>query len=111
MTGDLPGTTSSLTFVGTAMPLQLWSVLFLAAGITVAAGFLGRWPNITIAGLHVMRCTYAALAIGLIVKCVERGGDGFRTPMMFAIFAATCWSAALGYLNQTRTERALKAAS
>lgn len=87
------------------MPLWAWGMLCLISGLLVATGFIGRWPSPTILGLHMAGTTYGALTIGLAAKTIERGGDGFRTPVMFAIFAVTCWAAALGYLNQVRAER------
>ncbi|AKI28682.1 hypothetical protein GTE6_40 [Gordonia phage GTE6] len=111
VTGDGPNTTNSLTFVEQAMPLWAWGLLFLAGGSLSISGFLLRWPRMTILGLHIAGTTYAAMALGLTVKAVERGGDGFRTPVMFAVFALTFWFAAFGYLQQWRIEQATRAAT
>lgn len=104
VTGDGPNTTNSL-------PLWAWGPLYLAGGSLSISGFLLRWPRMTILGLHIAGTTYAAMALGLAVKASERGGDGFRTPVMFAVFAFTFWFAAFGYLQQWRIEQATRTAT
>lgn len=105
VTGDQPSTSSSLSFVEQAMPLQMWGVLFLLGGVMCIGGFVMRWPRITVLGLHTAGTTYAAIGIGLAAAAIDRGGDGFRTPVMFAVFALTFWLAAFGYLHQWRIEQ------
>lgn len=107
ITGDAPGTTQSLTFVEQAMPLQGWGTLCLVGGLLVLFGYVGRWVMVSVWGLHLVASTYAALAVGLVAKTIERGGDGFRTPVMFAVFAITFWLAALGYLAGEKQRKLL----
>ena len=111
VTGNGLTTTNSLTFVEQAMPLWAWGLLFLAGGALSTGGLLLRWPRMTILGLHIAGTTYAAMALGLAVKVFERGGEGFRTPVMFAVFALTFWFAAFGYLQQWRIDQATRAAT
>lgn len=106
ITGDSPGTTTSLTFIEQAMPLQAWGALCLIGGVGITVGFIWRSPIIRLGGLHIAGATYATLTIGLAARTIERGGDGFRTPTMFAIFALTYWCAALGYAVAERDAKA-----
>lgn len=104
LTGDGPNVTQSLSFIEAAFPLQIWGFFCLTAGILIVLGFAGRWRQISILGLHLAGATYFALAVGLSATVFERGGDGFRTPVMFFVFAITYWSAAIGYaMNSNRT--------
>lgn len=111
VTGNGLTTTNSLTFVEQAMPLWAWGLLFLAGGTLSTSGLLLRWPRMTILGLHIAGTTYAAMALGLAMKVFERGGEGFRTPVMFAVFALTFWFAAFGYLQQWRIDQTTRAAT
>nr|AAY16513.1 hypothetical protein GTE5p031 [Gordonia phage GTE5] len=97
ITGDAPNVTQSLNAVEGALPLQAWGAFCLTAGVLILAGFAGRWKRIAISGLHIAGATYFCLAVGLTDTAIERGGDGFRTPVMFFIFALTYWCAAFGY--------------
>lgn len=97
ITGDGPNVTQSLNAIEGAFPLHVWGIFCLTAGVLILAGFAGRWKRIAISGLHLAGATYCALAIGLTTNVFERNGDGFRTPVMFFIFAFTYWLAAFGY--------------
>lgn len=97
ITGDRPDTSRSLSAVEAAFPLQMWGTFCIVGGGLVLAGFAGRWRRVAIAGLHITGATYFSLAIGLTDTAIGRGGDGFRTPVMFLVFAMTFWSAAIGY--------------
>ncbi|AXH49784.1 minor tail protein [Gordonia phage Pleakley] len=97
ITGDKPGVTQSLSAVEGAFPLQVWGAFCLTGGVLILTGFAGRWRRVAITGLHIAGATYCALAIGLTDTAIGRGGDGFRTPVMFFVFALTFWSAAIGY--------------
>lgn len=105
VTGENPETSHSLTFVESAMPLQVWGCLFLTGGIFTAIGFGMLWPRMAILGLHIAGTTYASMSLGLAVETLKLDGDGFRTPVMFAVFAATFWLAAFGYWHQWRVDR------
>lgn len=102
LTGDHPETTTSLTTVERNAPLWVWGVLFLGSGLAIAAGFLMRRATVAIMGLHLGGSVYFVVMVGLVAKTIERGGDGFRTPAMFAVFALSFWWAALGYAMQRR---------
>lgn len=104
VTGDQDSTTQSLTFVEKAMPLAVWGVLFLVAGLLTALGFWRKWVWVCVAGLHVGGATYMSMAVGLAAKAWERGGDGFRTPVMFVVFALAFWGMAIGYSMQARDD-------
>lgn len=97
ITGDRPGTTTSLSAVEGAFPLWVWGTFCLVGGCLILGGFATRWRTVTIAGLHITGATYFALAIGLSDTAISRGGDGFRTPVMFFVFALTFWASAIGY--------------
>lgn len=103
ITGDGPNVTRSLTKVEAAFPLPVWGIFCLIAGILIVFGFAGRWRQMSILGLHLAGATYFALGVGLAAAVIERGGDGFRTPVMFFVFAITYWSAAVGYAMNSRT--------
>lgn len=87
--GDREDVTQSLTVVQSAMPLQMWGVLLLAAGGTFLFGVLTRSFAPLIFGAVSIMAIYGALAFGLFLRMVERGWpwDGFRTPLMFTVFA------------------------
>lgn len=104
ITGDQPGTTSSLTFVEQALPLWGWGLLCLVSSVLILAGFAGRWPNPAIIGFAIGGSTYLSLAYGLALKTLERGGDGFRTPTMFVVFGLVFWGMAWGYYLQVRAD-------
>lgn len=105
ITGDGPNVTRSLTAIEAALPLHVWGLFCLAGGGLVVMGFSGRWRLFAIAGLHICGVTYFGLAIGLSEPVVDRGGDGFRTPWMFFVFALTFWAAAIGYAAAPRKDR------
>ncbi|WGH20834.1 hypothetical protein QLT00_gp51 [Gordonia phage Commandaria] len=98
VTGDKPGITASLTKIEQAFPIQVWGLLCLLSGIMVLVGFAGRWRRLAILGLYFAGATYFALGCGFAHAVFERGGDGFRTPVMFFVFALTYWAAAIGYV-------------
>lgn len=110
VTGDKDTTTSSLTFVEKAMPLEYWGILFLLAGGLTGLGFAMKWPYVCILGLHISGVVYLSMTAGLVLKTWERGGDGFRTPVMFLIFALASWGMAIGYTIQMREDREKKEA-
>ncbi|QDF19160.1 minor tail protein [Gordonia Phage Lollipop1437] len=97
ITGDGPNVTQSLNAVESAFPLHVWGIFCFVSGVLILAGFAGRWKKIAITGLHLAGATYFALACGLTDTAIDRGGDGFRTPVMFFIFSLTYWCAAFGY--------------
>lgn len=97
ITGDKPDVTQSLSAIEAAFPIQVWGIFCLTSGILILSGFAGRWRRIAIAGLHIAGATYCALAVGLADAAISRGGDGFRTPVMFFVFGLTFWAAAIGY--------------
>lgn len=103
LTGDGPNVTQSLSNVEAAFPLPVWGLFCLTAGCLILAGYAGRWRRVSILGLHLAGATYFALAVGLTAVAWDRGGDGFRTPVMFFVFSLTYWSAALGYAINNRT--------
>lgn len=110
VTGDYENTASSLTFVEKAMPLEVWGTFFLIAGVLSLIGYWRKWPYVCIAGMFVGGGAYSALAAGFILKTIERGGDGFRTPTMFLVFAFAFWGMAVGYSIQMKEEREKKEA-
>ena len=104
LTGDGPGVTQSLTEVEAAFPLPMWGLFCLSGGSMILIGFAGRWRRVSIIGLHITGATYFALAVGLAAVAAGRDWDGFRTPMMFFVFAITFWAAAIGYATERRDQ-------
>lgn len=104
VTGDQPSTTNSLTFVEQLLPLWGWGLLCIVSALCILVGFAGRWPGPAIFGFAVGGSTYLSLTYGLALKTVERGGDGFRTPVMFAVFGLVFWGMAWGYYLQVRAD-------
>lgn len=104
ITGDQPSTTNSLTFVEQLMPLWVWGLLCIVSASLVYLGFFGRWAAPSVIGFALGGSTYTALAYGLALKTLERGGDGFRTPVMFAVFGLVFWGLAYGYYQQVRAD-------
>ncbi|QZD98893.1 membrane protein [Gordonia phage Tracker] len=98
LTGDQPGVTQSLTRIEQAFPLQVWGGFCFISGAMILVGFAGRWRRLAILGLYFAGATYVALGCGLAAVVIERGGDGFRTPVMFFVFGLTYWAAAIGYM-------------
>lgn len=88
--GDRPDVTQNLTIVEAIFPLQVWGLLLTTGGATFLAGVLSRRFGALILGSLVIFATYGALTVGLFLRMVDRGWpwDGFRTPLMFAVFAA-----------------------
>ncbi|QGH79294.1 minor tail protein [Gordonia phage Sukkupi] len=94
---DLKNTTT-LSEVEKAFPLPVWGLFCLVSGIMILVGFAGRWRRVSILGLYFAGATYLALAVGFASAVWDRGGDGFRTPVMFLVFGLTYWLAAIGYV-------------
>lgn len=105
VTGDGPNVTRSLSAIEAALPLHVWGLFCLTGGGMIVIGFTGRWRLVAIAGLHICGVTYFGLAVGLTEQVWGRGGDGFRTPWMFFVFALTFWAAAIGYAAAPRKDR------
>lgn len=89
LTGDRKDVTKALNVAESAMSLQVWGVLIIAAGSSFAFGVLARRFGPLIFGAVLLMAVYGALAFGLFLRMVERGWpwDGFRTPLMFTIFS------------------------
>ena len=102
LTGDHPDTTSSLTAIEKAMPLQWWGALCLFAGAGVLIGMLGRWATMIIGCSMIGGATYLTLAVGLAMKAWERDGDGFRTPVMFVVVGIVWFCIAWGTAEKMR---------
>lgn len=102
VTGDSPETTSSLTAIEKAMPLEWWGILCLIAGGGLIVGMLGRWFTLMIGSCMVGGATYVTLSVGLAMKAYERSGDGFRTPVMFAVFGIIWFCMAWGIADKMK---------
>lgn len=89
ITGDRKDVTQSLSIVESAMPLQVWGALLIAAGASFTFGVLARRFGPLIFGAVLIMAIYGAISFGLFLRMVERGWpwDGFRTPLMFTIFS------------------------
>lgn len=85
--GDSSDVTQSLTFVERAMPLQLWGVIFIVAGLLVAIGAIAHRFSPILAGSLLGFAAYTSMAVGLATKVYERGlpPDGWRTPNQFVV--------------------------
>lgn len=108
ITGESTSTSYRLSVVENAAPLSFWGALFLLGGILTLLGIAGRWMWPISVGSLVCGATYLTIALGLTVECIERGGDGFRTPTMFAIFGITWLTMAIGYRSQLRQKEILR---
>lgn len=89
LTGDRNDVTSNLSIVENALPLPLWGAILLVGGFSFIAGVVWRRFGLIIFGSVVTMACYMALACGLFLKMAERGWpwDGFRTPLMFVVYA------------------------
>lgn len=92
---------AALSVVERAMPAQAWGALLVLAGTLAVGGYVGRWPKLCIAGLHITGALFFALAVGVAWAQIDEQG-GFRGPWLYLIVAAASWLAALGYADQTR---------
>jgi hypothetical protein len=103
ITGDRPDVTQSLTVVESAMPLQVWGVLFLMASAVVATGVVFRQYKAIITGCLFFVVLYSGITWGLTVKMFGRmtpPSDFWRalvdpniyapTPLMWVIIALMC---------------------
>jgi hypothetical protein len=108
VTGDLPHTTSSLTFVEQAMPLWAWGILCIVAGGGSLVGLLGRWYPVLIGCALVGGASYFTLSLGLAAKAYERYGDGFRTPVMFLMFSLIWFCIAYGQMEKMTRANMIK---
>lgn len=105
ITGDKPGITSSLSYVEDSAPLWFWGLCCLIGGLLVCFGLFFRWLWPLIAGSLLCGATYFTLSIGLIMVCIDRGGDGFRTPVMFLLFSFTWFVMGFGYWGKVRQQQ------
>ncbi|TFV83170.1 hypothetical protein [Blastococcus sp. CT_GayMR16] len=73
---------SLLSRVQDSAPLTAWGALFIAAAITGAIGFIGRWGPVIAIGHLMAALSYASVAFGLFL--VTGIGPGVRTPVGLA---------------------------
>lgn len=86
-----------------SMPAAVWGALFLLGGTLAVGGYVGRWPHVCIAGLHIAGALWMALAVGVGFTQID-GMGGFRGPYVYLAVSLASWFSALGYADQTRGE-------
>lgn len=85
--GDAPQVRSSLTELEQSAPLWFWGTVTLIGGFLVFSGAMLKSFRALAAGCLVVGATYGTTTAGLIAICVDRGGDGFRTPVLFGLYS------------------------
>lgn len=94
-------TAHSLSVVERAMPMVVWGVLCLAAGIVSLVGFIGRWRRVAAVGLWIGGSTFFALAAGQWAAVAGVPWlDGVRGPILATVVAAAQLGMAAGYAQQ-----------
>ncbi|MFT4087409.1 MAG: hypothetical protein QM658_09690 [Gordonia sp. (in: high G+C Gram-positive bacteria)] len=93
---------SSLSEVERAAPMWAWGIALVVSGLTIAAGYAGRWRHVAIVGLHLTGALMVTLGIGIGTETVDVLG-GFRWPWMYCAIGLAAWGAAIGYALQIET--------
>lgn len=72
-TGDRTKVVEMLSTVEKAMPLTWWGALCLTASGLLAAGIIGRWVRVVVAGALLASGIYGGLAWGTALTMIEYG--------------------------------------
>ena len=92
---------TQLSVLERAMPITVWGILCLIAGLTALVGFSGRWRRITVAGLWLGGSVYVALAAGQWAAVAGHPWlDGLRGPAIVSLLALAQLGMAVGYAMQ-----------
>ena len=92
---------TQLSVLEQAMPITVWGIACLMAGLAALVGFAGRWRRITVAGLWLGGAVYAAIAAGQWAAVVDHPWlDGMRGPAIVSLLALAQMGMAVGYALQ-----------
>ena len=99
--GDAGQLNDSYTIVELAMPIQVWGVLCLTAGLLMGIGFHMRWPRPVIIGSWLSGGVLGSLSVGRFVGVADLPWwDGISGPVIVGAVAVACWGMAIGYTKQ-----------
>lgn len=105
VTGDDRATTVFASTVEKALPLTVWGVAYIAAGLLVIAGMFAKRHRLIMVGSYIAGATYGATAYGLIWHISGMGWppDGWRSAWL-ALTMCLLW---FGVGAGTRLTRAI----